>query len=88
MDTWKVALYLLAIITSFACMIFLFRGYKQKRVRLLFWSGVCFVGLTVNNVLLFVDLVTFPAMDLRPARFLASLAGMLCMLYSFIWKSQ
>ena len=48
-------------------MALLFRGYARTGARLLFWSGLCFVGLSVNNVLLFFDFVVFPTqVDLRP----------------------
>jgi hypothetical protein len=74
--SFALVLYLLAILTSFSCTVFLFRGYAQKRVRLLFWSAMCFVRLTINNIFLFLDLVIFPTVDLRPVRLAAALAGM------------
>ena len=39
----------------------LFRGYARSGLRLLLWSALCFVCLTLNNVLLFVDLPVFLA---------------------------
>jgi hypothetical protein len=88
METLKLTLSLLAAITSLACTVLLFRGYVQRRVRLLLWSALCFVGLTVNNVLLIFDLVIFAAVDLRPMRLAAALIGMLFLLYAFIWESD
>ena len=61
----KVALYVIAMLSSAVCAVLLFRGYVQRRVRLLMWSGICFVGLTVNQVALFIDLVVYPMIDLR-----------------------
>ncbi len=56
---------------------------------LLLWSALCFVGLSVNNVLLFFDLVVFPTeLDLRPYRLLSALAGLLFLLYGFIWEAE
>jgi hypothetical protein len=53
------------------------------------WSALCFVGLSINNVLLFFDLVIFPTeVDLRPWRLLAALAGLLFLLYAFIWEAE
>jgi hypothetical protein len=86
--TFKIVLYLLAIATCLSCTVLLVRDYLRKRVRLLLWSAICFVGLTVNNVLLFLDLVTFPSVDLRIARLTASLLGMLFLLYGFIWEGE
>jgi hypothetical protein len=66
----------------------LLRAYLQRGLRLLLWSTLCFVGLSVNNVLLFLDLVIFPAVDLRPFRLVAALVGMLFLLYGFIWDAE
>ena len=89
METFKFVLYLLAALTSMACMVLLFRGYARNGARLLLWSALCFVGLSINNVLLFFDFVVFPTqMDLRVYRLLAALAGVLYLLYAFIWEAE
>jgi len=88
MATFKIVLYLLAIISSLACTILLFRAYAQRRLRLLLWSSLCFVGLSVSNVLLFVDMVVFPLIDLRPARLTAALVGLLFLLYGFMCEAE
>jgi hypothetical protein len=88
METARLALYVLAIATSLACTVFLFRAYLQTRVRLLLWSGFCFIGLTVNNAILFLDLVVYPTTDLRLFRLAAALAGMVFLLYAFIFESE
>jgi hypothetical protein len=70
-------------------MLLLFRAYAATGARLLLWSALCFVGLSVNNVLLFFDLVVFPTqLDLRPYRLLSALAGLLFLLYGFIWEAE
>jgi len=81
-------LYALAALTSLVCMVLLFRGYIESRQRLLLWSALCFIGLTINNLLLFVDLVIFLDLDLRLYRLTAALAGMLFLLYGFIFESD
>lgn len=88
MEPFKIILYSLAILSSLACTVLLFRGYLLRRVRLLMWSAVCFTGLTVNNVVLFVDMLIGPDVDLRPFRLLAALVGMLFLLYGFIYDSE
>lgn len=88
METANLVLSVLAGITSLACMLFLFRAYLQRRVRLLLWSALCFVGLSVNNVGLILDLVIFPAIDFRPFRLTAALLGMLFLIYGFIWDTE
>jgi hypothetical protein len=89
MDTFKAILYLIAMLTSGACMLLLFRAYIDSRLRILLWSALCFVGLTVNNTLLFVDLVLLPdSIDLRLYRNAAALIGMLALIYGFIRESE
>jgi hypothetical protein len=86
--TFRVIMHVLAILTSAACTLLLVREYVLRRSRLLLWSALCFVGLTLNNVLIFLDLVLFADVDLRFARLAASLAGMLLLLYGFIWETN
>ena len=88
MEVFKFLLFLLAALTSFGCMALLFRGYARTGVRLLLWSALCFIFLTLNNVLLFVDSVVLLEIDLRPYRIFASLVGIGCLLYAFIWEAE
>jgi hypothetical protein len=69
-------IYVLCALTSAACAVLLLRGWTRTRVRLLFWSALCFAGLAVNNVLLFVDLVLAADTDLAVPRSLTALAAM------------
>jgi Family of unknown function (DUF5985) len=85
MNGFKIGLLSAAVLTSCACTVLLFRAYRRRHIRLLMWSSICFAGLTLNNVALFVDLVIFPQIDLRLARVICALIGMLCLLYAFIW---
>ena len=87
MDYFKVVLYLLAALTSVSCMVLLFRGYARSGRRLLLWSGVCFVFLTLNNILLFMDLVVL-AQDLRPWRHAAAALGLVFMVVGLVVESE
>jgi hypothetical protein len=78
----------LAVLTSLACTGFLMRSYAAGGVRLLFWSGLCFVFLSASNILLFLDLVVWPDVDLRPYRLGSALVGIFFLLYGFIWETQ
>ena len=60
----------------------------RSRTRLLLWSGLCFVGLVVNNVVLLLDLVIFPNVDLSLARGTIALASVAMLLYGLIWEGQ
>jgi hypothetical protein len=89
MDTLKLVLISLAALTSIGCMVLLLRGYARTGARLLFWSALCFVFLSINNVLLFFDLIVYPTqVDLRPFRLGSALMGIGCLLYAFIWEAD
>ena len=89
MEGFKFLLFLFAALTSFGCMVLLLRGYARTGVRLLLWSGLCFIFLTANNMLLFIDAVIWPTqIDLRIYRLGAALAGVACLLYAFIWEAE
>jgi hypothetical protein len=89
MLTFTFVLTLLAVLTCLACTVLLFRGYARSGLRLLLWSSLCFVFFTLNNVLLFFDLVVFPTeVDLRPYRLGTALVGLAFLLYGFIFESD
>lgn len=82
-------LFLLAALTCVACTVLLFRGYSASSSRLVLWTALCFVGLSVNNLLLFFDLAVYiTEADLRIYRHLAALAGLACLLYGFISEGE
>ncbi len=82
------AVYLLCALTSAACAILLIRSYRRTRTRLLLWSSLCFLGLALNNVLLFVDLVLVPTIDLSVARGATALAAVMLLLIGLVWESR
>ncbi|HYC48426.1 MAG TPA: DUF5985 family protein [Burkholderiales bacterium] len=89
MEVFKTILYMLAILTSLGCTVLLFRAYLSSGLRILLWSSLCFVCLTANNILLFVDVILLPVtVDLRVIRHSTSLIGMLFMLYGFIRETE
>jgi drug/metabolite transporter (DMT)-like permease len=79
--------YSLCAATSFACAILLLRGYRRTNVRLLLWSGLCFVGFFLNNALLIVDVRVVPWQDLSLVRSLPLLVGLAVLLYGLIWET-
>jgi len=78
--------YLLCAATALACCVLLLRGYRRSRTRLLLWCGLCFLALTVENVMLFIDLVVIPETDLSIVTFGVALAGLAALLYGLIWE--
>jgi len=82
------ASYALCIVTAIACAWLLSRGYLHSGSRLLFWSALCFWGLSVSNVLLFVDLVIVPEHDLYWARLTAGSVSTSLLLFGMIWDRE
>lgn len=78
------AVYMLCTLTSFLCAWLLLRAYARGGVRLLLWSGLCFVGLFFNNLLLFADMVVFPSVDLSVWRVVPAAAGVALLCYGLI----
>jgi hypothetical protein len=81
--------YFLCALTSLTCFALLWRGYRQSRTRLLFWSALCFAALALSNALLVLDKVVFPVeVDLRYWRLGISLGAVLLLLYGLIWEED
>lgn len=82
------AVYILCALTSVACALLLLRAYSRSRARFLLWSGLCFVGLATNNVLLYADLAVFHRVDLSLWRQAAALAGLLLLVFGLVWDAE
>jgi Family of unknown function (DUF5985) len=82
------AVYILSALISLACATLLLRSYLQERTGLLLWAAVCFVGLTFNNAVLFVDKIVATDVDLSLWRGLPALAGMLALALGLLWEES
>lgn len=80
--------YVLCALTSVLCAGLLLRSYRANRSRLLLWSTLCFIGLALNNILLFVDLVIVPELDMSLVRAGASLVALVLLTIGLIWESR
>ncbi len=80
--------YLLCALTSIFCAVLLWRSYSRTRTNLLLWSCLCFSGLAANNILLFVDLVMIPDVDLSLPRGIVALAGMMALIFGLVWEPR
>jgi hypothetical protein len=80
-------IYSLCAITSILCAILLLRSYLRTKARLLLWSGLCFVGLFVNNIALLgavrTPLETDPILSEVPA-----LVGIAVLVFGLIWETR
>ena len=88
MSSFGTAVYALCALTSIACAALLLRAWSRSRVRLLLWSGLCFVGLALNNILLFIDLRMLTEVDLSIVRTVPALAGAAILIFGLVWESR
>jgi hypothetical protein len=77
-------IYGLCALTALICAVLLLRAYASTRSRPLFWSGLCFAGLTVSNVLLVLDRIVLPFVDLTTPRLLVGLVALLLLIYGLV----
>ncbi|HUN87221.1 MAG TPA: DUF5985 family protein [Terriglobales bacterium] len=82
------AVYILGTLVALTCGALLLRGYLRGRRKLLLWSSICFFGLSVSNLLVFLDLVVFPDVDLYVARLITGAIAMMFLLYGLIWEGE
>jgi len=81
--------YALCALTSLVCTILLLRGYRRSGQRLQLLMGLCFAGLTVNNILLPIDMVWLAAeVDLSLVRSAVGMVSMAALLVVLIWESR
>jgi Family of unknown function (DUF5985) len=82
----EATVYILSALISLACAVLLLRSFTRTRAALLFWAGLCFAGLTLNNLMLFVDKVLVTETDLSTWRAVPALAGTLLLVYGLVWE--
>ena len=80
--------YIMCALVSLLCGILLTRAYARSRLRLLLWSAICFLGLAISNLLVFVDLIVLPEVDLYIARLVTAAVAMMILLYGLIWEGH
>lgn len=80
--------YVLCAVTSLAVAMLLWLNFRRTGFRLLFWSAICFFLLTLNNVMLFLDVVVLPSVDLAIFRTLPAALGFGALLFGFIWETE
>jgi hypothetical protein len=81
-------IYSLCALTAAVCSYLLLQAYRRGGYRLLLWSGVCFAGLTINNLFLVCDKLIFPNIDFSLWRSGSILLSMAILLYGLIWDTE
>jgi hypothetical protein len=87
-EVFPATVYVLCFLTSAACTWMLGRSYLHGRARLLLWSAVCFALLSANNLVLVLDLVVLPDIDLKLPRLILSLAAIVSLIWGFVWEGE
>ena len=88
--------YLLCTLTSGLCALLLLRVYRRTHpaggasapARLLFWSGLSFCVMAINNGLVLADLVLFPSIDLALYRSATFFLATALLLYGLVWDND
>lgn len=78
--------YGLCALTALLCAVLLLRGYARTSSRMLLWSGLCFAGLTANNVLLILDRLVFTEVDLSMWRLVIGLIATLLLVFGLVME--
>lgn len=84
----QTTVYLLCVATSLLCAYLLARAYVRGRARLLIWSAICFGLLALNNLVLAVDILLLPGIDLTILRSVTALLAVAVLLVGFIWETS
>jgi hypothetical protein len=80
--------YSLCVLTALGCAVLLSRAYRTGRSNLLFWSAICFWGLTLTNALAFVDMLVFPERDFYAVRLATGLLSVSVLLFGMVWERR
>ena len=80
-------LYYLCLLSSLVCMVLLLRGWRRTGMRLLLWSGICFVFLSASNLVLLVEVEQVDP-GLHAYRLGLGLLAGTVLLCGFIWEAR
>jgi hypothetical protein len=87
-EVFPTVVYVLCFLTSAACAWLLGRSYRSNGNPLLLWSSICFGFLAANNLVLTLDLLVIPELDLRVVRLLLALAAVASLIWGFVWELE
>lgn len=79
--------YVLCLLTAIGCAAVLLNAYRRTRSTLLFWSGMCFALLAVNDLFVLLDIYVIHWLDLWGVRRTLGLAAVVVMLVGLIFHA-
>jgi len=68
--------------------VLLLLGARRSGSRMLFWSGLCFAGLTLTNLLVIADHYLLREIDLAPLRLSSALIAIALLVYGLIFEER
>ena len=81
-------IYGLCTILSLAIAVMLWRQQRRVPTRMIYWTALCFTGLALSNLLLVVDKLLFPELDLRVLRHSISLLSIAVLLFGLVYEDE
>lgn len=81
-------IYSLCALMSLGIAVMLWRGFGKTRSRLLYWSALCFSGLSLNNLLLLVDKLLLAEGDLSGMRQALALVSLVVLLFGLVYEDE
>lgn len=88
MISFEAVVYFLCFLSSGLCAYLLVMAFRRRAEKLLLWSAICFCLLAVNNLVVFVDIVILPSIDLTTWRSLTAILAIVALIYGFIWEIE
>jgi hypothetical protein len=84
--TAAIVVFVLAALTSATNSALLFRAFSQSKVRLLLWTGLFFLVLTLSNLLLIVD--AFTTTSFAAAQTVCSFLAISVLIFGLVWETK
>lgn len=81
-------IYGLCTLLSTAIAVMLWRQHRRSPSRMIYWTALCFSGLALSNLLLVLDKLVFPDLDLRMLRHSLSLASIGLLLFGLVYEDE
>lgn len=80
-------IYIICGLTSLGSAWLLGRGALKRHDGLMFWSSLCFFGMGVNNLLLYLNFIIFPEVELLIVARIAMVFSVLVLNFGLIWHT-
>lgn len=80
--------YVACFLASALCAGLLVRQNTRQPSPVLLWSAACFVLLAFSNLIVVIDMLMLPDVNLRLGRLVLTLLAVSVLLFGFIWEAE